>query len=449
MVRHGMTRCPVAAPVVQDTAGNLEDIGFERVAAIPVRIAPQAYEHFLRQIIGFRPVAQTAAKVSPERCLETPVKTFPNLLLHMVRFPIPRHSFSLFFSPWPQHYYIIFEKAFFCEEVRNIATIPFYPVGVVAPKRARLVPKGHVRPKNGGARAWANLDAKALKVFETVARCESMKRAATELHTVQSNVTARIRQLEQELGVTLFERRPNGMKLTPAGTRLLPHAFEVRAAVTNAKRAIEEIGIPKGPLTIGSRKTTSALHLTRILEDYIEAHPAVDVRVRTETSPLLTQQVLERKIEGALVCNTGDHPDLESEMILDEELVICTARGVASLGQIPRDTRLFVLGQGSTYEQQLKRVLAREGIATNRVVELGTLENIIGCVGSGLGVTLFQRGILEMAGARDLIRAHPVPGADCRARTVFIRRRDGFVSSALAAFLDCARSYARTLKAAA
>ena len=288
-----------------------------------------------------------------------------------------------------------------------------------------------------------------MKVFETVARCESMKRAAAELHTVQSNVTARIRQLEQELGVTLFERRPNGMKLTPAGTRLLPHAFEVRAALTNAKRAIEDIGIPSGTLTIGSRKTTSALHLTGILKDYIRAHPAVDVRIRTETSPLLTQQVLERRIDGALVCDPVKHPELVSEAILDEELVIFSARDVASLKDIPRDARLFVLGQGSLYEQQLKQALSREGIATDRVIELGTLENIIGCVGAGLGVTLFPRAVIHMSAAQGLIRPHPVPGGDCRVQTLFVRRRDGFVSSALAAFLHCARTYAHNLDLAA
>ena len=90
-----------------------------------------------------------------------------------------------------------------------------------------------------------------------------MNRAAIELNTVQSNVTARIRLLETELGVALFERRSSGMKLTPAGARLLPYAFEVRAAIANAKRAVTDVGTPSGPLLTGSRKSTSALHLTR------------------------------------------------------------------------------------------------------------------------------------------------------------------------------------------
>jgi DNA-binding transcriptional LysR family regulator len=290
------------------------------------------------------------------------------------------------------------------------------------------------------------LDAKALRVFETVARCESMKRAAAELNTVQSNVTARIRLLEDELGVALFERRPNGMKLTPAGVRLLPHAFEVRAALNSARRAIDDVGIPSGPLVIGCRKSTSALHLTRILNSYVTAYPSVDVQIRTETSPLLTQQVLERRIEGALVCNPVSHPELVSETILDEELVIFTALNIASLAELsPENTRLIVLGQGSLYEQQLKTVLTREGVATGRVMELGTLENIIGCVSAGLGITLLPRAVIDAEPAHGMIRAHKVPGEDCRVQTLFIRRRDSFVSSALSVFLANARNYANGL----
>ena len=272
-----------------------------------------------------------------------------------------------------------------------------------------------------------------------------MKRAAAELNTVQSNVTARIRLLEDELGVALFERRPNGMKLTPAGVRLLPHAFEVRAALFNAKRAIDDIGVPSGPLAIGCRKSTSALHLTRLLDAYVKAYPDVDVQVRTETSPLLTQQVLERRIEGALVCDPVRHSELTSEVILDEELVIFTAPHIESLEMIPHDSRMIVLGQGSLYEQQLKAVLLREGIPINRVMELGTLENIIGCVSAGLGVTLFPDAAIDAYSARDLVRAHKIAGGDCRVQTLFIRRRDAFVSSALAAFLDCAHTYAKAI----
>jgi DNA-binding transcriptional LysR family regulator len=172
----------------------------------------------------------------------------------------------------------------------------------------------------------------------------------------------------------------------------------------------------------------------------------VNIQVRTETSPILTQQVLERRIEGAFVCDPINHPELVSETILDEDLVIFTALNIASLAELPHeDTRLIVLGQGSLYEQQLKAALACEGITTDKVMELGTLENIIGCVGVGLGVTLLPRAVIDVQPAHGTIRAHRVPGEDCRVQTLFIRRYDSFVSSALSAFLVNARNYAKAL----
>lgn len=72
------------------------------------------------------------------------------------------------------------------------------------------------------------MDAADLKIFESVARMGGMNRAAAELKTVQSNATARIRLLENELGAPLFHRHHRGVALTDAGRRLLPYAARPR-----------------------------------------------------------------------------------------------------------------------------------------------------------------------------------------------------------------------------
>lgn len=293
------------------------------------------------------------------------------------------------------------------------------------------------------------MDAKALRYFEAVARYGSMKRAATELNTVQSNVTARIRSLENELNVSLFERRPDGMALTPAGVRLLPHAFEVRAAVESAKRAAKDEGVPQGPLVIGVRKSTTAMHLTNLLSRFVPAFPNVEISVRTETSPVLTDLVLERRLEAAFVCDPVQHSDLASEVIFDEELVVLTPPNVIDLKQLsPNNSRMVVLGQGSLYQMQLAEVLARQGIVLTRVLELGTLEAIIGCVSGGLGVTLLPKNGFGGAAYKNKVRVHEITDASCRVQTLFIRRQDGFVSSALSAFVNCARAYAKSAEEA-
>src|ERR1019366_2825278 len=79
------------------------------------------------------------------------------------------------------------------------------------------------------------MDAADLRIFEAVARLGGMGRAAEALHTVQSNVTARIRQLEQELGTKLFRRHARGVEPTAAGRRLLPYAQRVARLLEDAR----------------------------------------------------------------------------------------------------------------------------------------------------------------------------------------------------------------------
>ncbi len=287
------------------------------------------------------------------------------------------------------------------------------------------------------------LDAKSLKFFEAAAQFGSMKRAALQLHTVQSNVTAHIRALERELNVALFERRTDGIRLTPAGLRLLPYALEVQSAVERAMRAALDEGIAHGPLVIGMRKSASMLHLTNLLSIFIPMYPAVELTVRTETSPVLTELVLNRKIEGAFICDPVVYGDLISEVMFDEELVVLTPPSVKSLRDIdPATMQIIVLGQGSLYKQQLSEVLARNGIPPMRAMELGTVSAIVECVNAGLGVTLLPIARGKNTSYGDAV-VHHIFAPSCRVQTVFVRRRDGFVSSALSAFLNCAREYAR------
>ncbi len=198
-----------------------------------------------------------------------------------------------------------------------------------------------------------------------------------------------------------------------------------------------------GPLSIGSRKSTAALHLTQIVSSYIAIHPQVDVSVRIETSTVLLDMVLERKLEGAFVAGPIEHPDLSGEVIFDEELVVLSGPEVTDLSALdPLRTKMIVLGKGSFYHQHLESILAQRGLRGLRLLELGTLEVIMGCVASGLGVTLLPKGVVGPLQREGKVRTHDVAGPDCRVQTLFVRRRDGFVSSALSAFLDNSRAYA-------
>src|ERR1700739_2221394 len=135
-----------------------------------------------------------------------------------------------------------------------------------------------------------------LRFFEAVARLGVMTRAAAELNTVQSNVTARLRALEQRLGTALFERHAAGVTLTDAGRRLLPYAQRVSRLLEEAARAARDDGTPRGTLIVGSLETTAALRLSPVLASYAKAYPLVDLSIRPGTTCELVAAVKEGSI---------------------------------------------------------------------------------------------------------------------------------------------------------
>ena len=285
------------------------------------------------------------------------------------------------------------------------------------------------------------MDSAELRVFEAVARTGGMNRAAAALHTVQSNVTARIQALEAELGCALFDRHSRGVALTQAGQRLLPYARRVTWLLTDAARAVRDDGAPRGPLTIGALETTAALRLSPLIAGYAAACPEVDLALRPGTTAELIEAVLDRRLEGAFVCGPVAHPSLVEQVMFEEELAILAAPGVASIEAATQGgiARIVVLRAGCSYRQRLEMLLARRGIAVPRLLEFGTLEAIFGCVSAGLGITLLPRGLIGPVWRAGRVSLHLLPPAEAVVTTVFIHRREAFLSSALRVFLDHVR----------
>jgi DNA-binding transcriptional LysR family regulator len=285
------------------------------------------------------------------------------------------------------------------------------------------------------------MDVGDLRIFEAVARLGGMNRAAGELNTVQSNVTARVRALEDELGMRLFDRNSRGVKLTAAGQRLLAYAVKIAHLLKEARIAVADDGKPKGALTIGSLETTVALRLSPILADYAAAYPDVDLGLRTGTTCELIDDVLSNRVAGAFVCGPVAHEELTAEAFFGEELAILTAKSIRSLDALIEkgNIRIVVLRRGCSYRDMLENMLARRGVVGLRCLEFGTLEAIYGSVAAGLGITLLPKTLIGPVWRDGRVAVHSLPPEEARVDTVFIRRGDAFMSSALTAFLKMAR----------
>lgn len=286
------------------------------------------------------------------------------------------------------------------------------------------------------------MDAGDLRIFEAVARLGAMNRAAAELNTVQSNVTTRIRLLEEELGTPLFDRHSRGVTPTAAGRRLLPYARRVAQLIHEARLAVRDDGTPRGPFTFGSLETTAALHLAPLLAAYAARYPAVDLALRTGTTAELVDAVLARELEGALVCGPVSHPELQEESVFSEELVAMTAPAVAALEDLldAVELKIVVLRRGCSYRQRLEEILARRGIVGVRTLEFGTLEAIFGCVAAGLGVTLLPKALVGPVWQQGRVAVHALPLTESQVDTVLVHRRDLRASAAFRAFASALRN---------
>ena len=278
-----------------------------------------------------------------------------------------------------------------------------------------------------------------LNVFAAVARYGSITKAARRLNTVQSNVTTRLRLLEEELGVSLFQRHHQGVTLTRSGRDLLPYAHQLDVLLQKARDAVSVNQATAGALRLGSMETTAAARLPALLREYVPAHRNVDVAIETGTTRSLTQAVLEYRLDGAFVAGPVEVDELEQTLAFVEELVLVSSPAYKSVpsaledGKIPK---VFVFRVGCSYRQKLERFLASRGLTLVNQLEMGTLEGIVGCVSAGLGITMMPFSVVDSYVKRTEVAVHRLSPADARIETVFITRRDLVKSPALEGFLS-------------
>lgn len=259
----------------------------------------------------------------------------------------------------------------------------------------------------------------ALKTFQAVVEEGGILAASRKLNTVQSNVTARIRRLEEELGAELFFRKGRGLELAPSGHVLLDYARRMLMLERQTAAAVRQVGESTGELRIGAMETFAALHLPRALKAVRAAHPGMELRVFTDTSAALADRVRQHKLDCAFIAGPVVHPELQFEELVVEELV-----QVHAAGSDPLQQPLILFREGCAYRARALAWQRSQGHTLTEAMEFGTLEGILGCVSVGLGWTLMPRRVVEQSlHAADLV-IETVPPEIARVPTGMISLRE-------------------------
>jgi len=243
-----------------------------------------------------------------------------------------------------------------------------------------------------------NLTLRQLRYFEALVRHGHFGRAAEACAISQPALSMQIKELEDTLGATLFERRPGRVRLTGFGET-------VSRRVSAILRSVDELGdlaraaVPglSGRLRLGVIPTIAPYLLPRILAALGEAFPDLDIRVRETITPRLLDELDDGQLDSAIVALPVPAPRLTEVPLFDEAFVL--VRPAAQAGapvptpQALCDERLLLLEEGHCFRDQALAFCNLATPAERDGLDGTSLSTLVQMVGAGIGVTL----IPEMA----------------------------------------------------
>jgi len=281
-----------------------------------------------------------------------------------------------------------------------------------------------------------------LRIFEAVARFNSISRAASELHLTQPAVSMQVKQLEDQIGLPLLEQIGKRLFLTEAGAELRTHAQRFAAQILEMNAAMDQFrDLQRGWLRIAVVSTANYF-LPPLVVSLSEKHPGMRISLQVANRESVLAALADNRTDLAITGQPPERADLVAQHFMDNPLVVIAAptHALASAGEISmtrlaRET-LVVREPGSGTRAAIERHFAEHGLDYLPGCELNTNEAIKQAVqaGLGLGIVSAQTIGLELETRRLVVLA--VEGFPLIRRWYIVHRREKRLSAAALAFRD-------------
>jgi LysR family hydrogen peroxide-inducible transcriptional activator len=292
-----------------------------------------------------------------------------------------------------------------------------------------------------------------LRYIVAVARERHFGHAAQSCFVSQPTLSVAIKKLEEELGVTLFERGPGEVSVTPVGQRVVEQAQRVLEEASRVKELAAAGHDPlAGTLRLGAIYTIGPYLLPKLIPVLRRLAPSMQLMIQENFTHRLAEMLKQGEVDVILVALPFSEPGVSTRAVYDEPFLVAVPQGHAlekkkhiSADELARES-LLLLGSGHCFRDQVLDLCAnvqrtKRG-ALARTLEGGSLETIRQMVASGVGVTVLPATAVQPGeSSGDLIRirpfARPVPD-----RRVVLAWRKSFprpeaVEVLRQAILDC------------
>jgi len=247
-----------------------------------------------------------------------------------------------------------------------------------------------------------NITFRQLKVFESAARHLSYTRAAEELHLSQPGVSMQIKQLEEVIGLPLFEQIGKKMHLTPAGHEIFTYSQNIGHLLDEAEVVVEELkGVQSGRLAI-SVATTASHFATRLLAAFSQRYEGVTISLDITNRASLRDQLDNNVPDLVIMGQPPEDIDVKSETFMENPLVIIAPANhpLTKESNIPlkhfEDEHFVVREAGSGTRSAIRRFFEQHSMSFHTGIEMSSNEAIKQAVEAGLGLGLVSIHTLEL-----------------------------------------------------
>jgi len=269
------------------------------------------------------------------------------------------------------------------------------------------------------------LDIASLEVFQAVVRHGGVSKAAAQLSRVQSSVSTRIRQMEDQLGEPLFLRDNKRMTLTDAGRNLLPYAERMMTLAREAADAVKATDL-NGPFRIGTMESTAAARLPRMLSQFHQQHPGVSVRLTTATAGALQNGLANEEIDVAFIAEPVSNKGFRTRAVFTEELCLVAARSFGSIQNAAalNGQTIIAFEEGCAYRRYLNDWLLDEKITPGATLSVGSYLAMLSCVSAGTGFAVVPKSVLSIIDVHETLKFRKLPGRYSRIDTLMVWRKN-------------------------
>jgi len=251
-------------------------------------------------------------------------------------------------------------------------------------------------------RAPLHITIRQLEVFESVARQLSYTRAAETLHLTQPAVSMQVKQLEESIGLPLFEQIGKKIFLTAAGELMLGHAITIQEHLKAAKEEMDELkGVDSGRLLIGVVSTVNYF-AARLLASFSREYPKVELKLDVTNRETLLRKLELNEPDLVLMGQPPNNLDVNAADFMDNPLLVVAApdHPLVKTEKIPLNSLInetFVIREkGSGTRLAMERFFADYDFKPRSTVEMAGNEVIKQAIEVGLGLSVLSEHTVDL-----------------------------------------------------